>query len=472
MQSSKIGAESTQMQLDRVLSSAMFVRNDRQSRFLRFLVTKQLDSKGDELKESIVGIEVFGRAPGYNTRRDSVVRTEAAKLRARLAEYYAGEGAADLLVIEVPKGGYVPVVRLAAQASPGGASGSTPSRAIRWRLASLALAGLAVVLSVAGWVRFGSPRTQKAKSPAYDLYIRARAAERQRALTGVEVSIELFEQAIARDPMFAPAYAGVAAMQAARSAFDRFNPSERAGMIAKGWAFAENAMRLDSRLPDAYDAVAMMQAREAQWMRAEHSFRRALEIAPSDPLWHDHLAMFLLLPLGRIEEAIGQLRTAQALDSRSPQTHHALMLALRAAGRFADSEFHCQQAAENDDQHMSECWAETLFRQERMEDAVRVLEEKWATRTLVMGAQSLGVAYARAGRRGDAERVAAAIPRPAGKALIFAALGDKDRTLNVLQQMGPMGPTRIGRDLIAPEYAFLHGDPRLSALRRRVGLPE
>ena len=55
-----------------------------------------------------------------------------------------------------------------------------------------------------------------ANSPAYDLYIRARAAERQRALSGVELSIELLEQAIAKDPMFAPGYAGVAAMEAAR----------------------------------------------------------------------------------------------------------------------------------------------------------------------------------------------------------------------------------------------------------------
>jgi hypothetical protein len=181
--------------------------------------------------------------------------------------------------------------------------------------------------------------------------------------------------------------------------------------------------------------------------------------------------MFLLLPLGRIEEAIEQLRRSQALNTRSPQMHSAMMLALRAAGRFADSEFHCQAAAQND-QNMSECWAETYFRQERTGDAVRILEGQWANRLMVQGAHSLGVAYARAGRREDAERVAAVAPRPASKALIFAALGDKDRTLDILQEMVPMGPTRIGRALIAPEYAFLRGDPRLQALRRKVGLPD
>jgi hypothetical protein len=121
---------------------------------------------------------------------------------------------------------------------------------------------------------------------------------------------------------------------------------------------------------------------------------------------------------------------------------------------------------------MSECWAETLFRQGRIDDAVRVLEEKWANRLMVMGAQSLGVAYARAGRRGDAERVAAVMPRPANKARIFAALGDKDCTVEILGQMIPMGPTRVGRELISPEYAFLRSDPRLKTLRKKAGLPE
>jgi len=460
-------------QLKRILESPGFARNERLSRFLGFVVEQHLEGRTDELKESVIAVEVFGRSPDFNAKRDPIVRTEAARLRARLGEYYLNGGRADPVIIEIPKGGYAPVIRPAthiSQARPAPVSIHSPGK--RWRWALLAV-GLAAFLAAVSWIRLGPFRSpRQSTSPAVrDLYLRARASEMQRALSGVEASIELFEQAIAKDPKFAPGYAGVAAMAAARSAFDRFSPAERAEMIAKGWAFARNAIRLDSRLPDAYDALGMMQAREGQWAHAEHSFRRAIELAPSDPSWHNHFAMFLLLPLGRIEEAIGQLRSSQALNTHSPQMHHALMLALRAAGRFADSEFHCQAAADND-RRMSECWAETYFRQERMADAVRVLEEQWASRLMLMGAQSLGVAYARAGRRGDAERVAAVVPRPASKGLIFAALRDKDRTLDFLQQMVPMGPTRIGRDLIAPEYAFLRGDPRLNALRRRVGLPE
>src|SRR5207302_5522506 len=67
--------------------------------------------RGDQLKESLVGVEVFGRRPDYDVRVDSVVRTEAARLRARLAEYYANGGAGERVVIELPKGGYRPVFR-------------------------------------------------------------------------------------------------------------------------------------------------------------------------------------------------------------------------------------------------------------------------------------------------------------------------------------------------------------------------
>jgi tetratricopeptide (TPR) repeat protein len=291
------------------------------------------------------------------------------------------------------------------------------------------------------------------------------------AATGVEISLDLFEQTIARDPSFAPGYAGVAAMDAARSAFDRFNSSERARMIADGWAAAKAAIQLQPSLADAYDALAMMQAREAQWVEAERSFHRAIEIAPRDPVWRNHFALFLLLPLGRIDEAIRELRIAEESDTASLDTHYGLYLAFRAKGRFEEAESYCHKAAEND-QQLSGCWADTLLRQGKADDAIRALETGWNGHLLKMGAQALGEAYARAGRRKDAERLAALSPRPAGKAQIFAALGDKDRTFEFLEQMVPMGPTRVGRDLISPEFAFIRGDPRLSALRKSVGLPE
>src|SRR6516165_8549461 len=98
-------------QLEKILASEGFARNDRLGGFLRFVVELELSGRGDELKESLIAVEVFGRRPDYDPRQDSVVRTKASRLRARLTEYYATGGSADPLVIEVPKGGYRPVFR-------------------------------------------------------------------------------------------------------------------------------------------------------------------------------------------------------------------------------------------------------------------------------------------------------------------------------------------------------------------------
>src|SRR6516225_4890199 len=104
-------AEIVRKELERVLASKGFARNERLSRFLRVVVERHLEGRDGELKESVIGIEVFGRQPGFDPKQDSTVRSEAARLRGRLAEYYAAEGAGDAVIIELPKGGYTPAFR-------------------------------------------------------------------------------------------------------------------------------------------------------------------------------------------------------------------------------------------------------------------------------------------------------------------------------------------------------------------------
>src|ERR1041384_6564818 len=97
--------------LERVVMSAGFARNERLCRFLRFVVERHLENRDSELKESVIAVEVFGRKPDFDSKRDPIVRAEAARLRARLSEYYMNGGRIDPLIIEMPKGGYAPVFR-------------------------------------------------------------------------------------------------------------------------------------------------------------------------------------------------------------------------------------------------------------------------------------------------------------------------------------------------------------------------
>ena len=135
-------------QLERVLASSGFARNERMARFLRFVVEQYLAGKESELKESVIAMEVFGRRPDHDLTRDSIVRTEAGRLRARLREYYVEEGKDDPLIIELPKGGYVPVLRQSV-AAPETLNHEQKVHRRLWL--TLALTGLLAALGVVSW---------------------------------------------------------------------------------------------------------------------------------------------------------------------------------------------------------------------------------------------------------------------------------------------------------------------------------
>ena len=107
----EISAESIRAALEKILASPGFANAERLTRFLRYTVEETLNGQTDKLKESLLGIDVFGRKPSYDPRVDAVVRTEAVKLRARLRDYYESEGREDEIVIDLPKGGYIPAFR-------------------------------------------------------------------------------------------------------------------------------------------------------------------------------------------------------------------------------------------------------------------------------------------------------------------------------------------------------------------------
>ena len=110
--------EAVREALDRVLSSKTFRTAEGQRNFLRYAVEQVLEGRGDLLKEYSVGIEVFGRGESFDPRLDTIVRTEARKLRSRLAKYYETEGAEEAVHIEFPKGSYAPIFRSAPATAP------------------------------------------------------------------------------------------------------------------------------------------------------------------------------------------------------------------------------------------------------------------------------------------------------------------------------------------------------------------
>jgi hypothetical protein len=110
--------EAVLQQLDRMLAHSSFRNSKRYSSLFRYLVERTL--RGDRnLKERVLGTEVFGRDPDYDTNEDPVVRVTAGEIRRRIAQYYYEPGHEDEIRIDLPPGSYSPLFRLAATAPAG-----------------------------------------------------------------------------------------------------------------------------------------------------------------------------------------------------------------------------------------------------------------------------------------------------------------------------------------------------------------
>ena len=111
-----IERQNVEQELSRILESICFRKCAQLSRFLRFAVNEALAGSNGVSKETLIGVEIFGRTPDYDPSIDPVVRVEARRLRKKLAEYYQSEGREHALRIELPKGSYLPVF----EKQPGG----------------------------------------------------------------------------------------------------------------------------------------------------------------------------------------------------------------------------------------------------------------------------------------------------------------------------------------------------------------
>ena len=98
-------------QLQRMLASVTFQQVDRLKRFLTFIVGEALAGHRNELKEYVIGVQVFGKEDSFDPRTDPIVRVQARRLRAKLVRYYRDEGRADEWIVELPKGGYAPTFK-------------------------------------------------------------------------------------------------------------------------------------------------------------------------------------------------------------------------------------------------------------------------------------------------------------------------------------------------------------------------
>lgn len=151
--------------LDRVFESQGFRASRRSQDFLRYVVERTLDGQSESLKERSIGIDVFGRSATYDPSDDATVRVKAGEVRKRLAHYYATEGQHEEIRIELPAGTYVPEfvraepLAAAAESRPIEVPASQLAPSSKRRIFLLILAFVAIVVSVAVWLKLRTPDT-------------------------------------------------------------------------------------------------------------------------------------------------------------------------------------------------------------------------------------------------------------------------------------------------------------------------
>jgi hypothetical protein len=98
--------------VERVCRSQAMSGCSRLTQLLNFVVKSTLQGESAYLKETTIGVAVFGRDPDYDPKVDTIVRSQAWRLRSKLRKYYASEGANDHIVVDIPIGHYVPVFHI------------------------------------------------------------------------------------------------------------------------------------------------------------------------------------------------------------------------------------------------------------------------------------------------------------------------------------------------------------------------
>jgi hypothetical protein len=126
--------ELLQQHLKEVIEGAAFKASHRSGQFLKYIVDQAIAGHFESLKERVIGIELFGRSPTYDTGEDAIVRVTASDVRKRLLQHYGKDGAASEFRISLPLGAYIPEIARRTRSSANGNShlSGTEVERIKW----------------------------------------------------------------------------------------------------------------------------------------------------------------------------------------------------------------------------------------------------------------------------------------------------------------------------------------------------
>jgi TolB-like protein/Flp pilus assembly protein TadD len=316
---------------------------------------------------------------------------------------------------------------------------------------------------------------------AYQLYLKGRFHFAKRNKSDVERSIEYFQQAIALDPNFALAYSALAGSYNGMTAYPYMAPKQ-AIPLAK--AAATRAIEIDPTLAEPHTALAnSLACFDWNWSDAEREFKRAIELNPNDAGTHWRYGMFYLMPIGRLEDAIAEGKRSLELEPLDLNHGANLSGMYFYARRYDEALEQAKQTYGLDANFIVGRWAlsQALIEKGSYAEAIELNDNALKTDpTNPVFLRFAGIAYAKAGRRQDAEKIIERF-KELGRtqyvmayhiALIYSALGDKDKAIAELERSADEHDYLLPRIKVEPFFDPLRDDPRFDRIVKRLNFPE
>ena len=300
---------------------------------------------------------------------------------------------------------------------------------------------------------------------AYRLYLEGQQQLYGRTKPGILKSVALFRQAVAADPKYSLAWAGLSTSYVVASGYGRLIPPDQAQPLAD--EASKKAVELDDSSSEAHVARGNALGIQWKWGEAEKEFRRAIELNPNNANAHYFYAFNYLMPTNHIEEALEQFRLALALDPLAGIVRTNYALTLMVAGKYPESREQFDQILQRDPAfgpahfYLSQVQAT----QGQWADAINTMisgpGSPFPNRSFNADAQGY-VQLMEAGSNGTL---------PANVAVAYSLAGNRDKAFEFLEKAYADRDDELTAVIRFPAFDHLKSDPRWPALLHKLSLP-
>jgi TolB-like protein/Tfp pilus assembly protein PilF len=311
---------------------------------------------------------------------------------------------------------------------------------------------------------------------AYQLYLKGRFFWNKRTAGDLRTAADYFQQAIAVDPSYASAYAGLAQAELLIPVFGGGAPRD---FFPKAMAAARRAIELDERSAEGHSALASLLCFDFKFAESEAEYRRAIELDPNYATAHHWFGNSLLVTLGRFDEAIKESQRAVELDPLSLIINADLGSTFMIARRYDEAIAQLRRTLALDSNFAYAHWnlGEALYLKGDLPAAIAEYEKAAALDDDPQILSLLGRAYAETGRKDKALEILGRLKQIGQQhyvrdylyALIYIGLGDKAAAIDYLEKASDGGETPDTTWLkVDPLFDPLRNEPRFQQLVARV----